>query len=111
MTYINVAPLQDVVDYAYWTDRHGINNTYFTGNKMMGFFLDKNLFSGSNFGYHVCDCHYEDEGCMEEVDKDTTCNCDANLPIPLHDTGVITNMTALPVTKLYFGGLFFSLKI
>merc|ERR1719204_1891409 len=39
-----------------------------------------------------------------------TCNCDANLPIPSTDTGTITNMTALPVKKLFFGGLSYELE-
>ena len=68
------------------------------------------LFKGSNYGFHVCDCHYESEGCVEEETKSNRCNCDANLPIPLRDTGVITNSTALPVQKLFFGGLNFDLQ-
>ena len=68
------------------------------------------LFKGSNYGFHVCDCHYESEGCVEEETKSNRCNCDANLPIPLTDTGVITNSTALPVQKLFFGGLNFDLQ-
>ena len=39
------------------------------------------------------------------------CNCDANLPVPLTDTGIITNSTALPVQKLYFGGLNFDIQL
>ena len=65
----------------------------------------KTNFLGSNYGYHVCDCHYEDEGCIEEATRGNTCNCDAGLPVALSDTGVITNMTALPVSNLYFGKL------
>ena len=56
---------------------------------------------------------------MEEDIKKNTCNCDANLPVPTSDAGkmhknkkkikkipgTITNMTALPVMKLFFGGL------
>ena len=37
------------IDYAWWTDCHGEQNIYFTGE---------------NKGYHVCDCHYEDKGCF-----------------------------------------------
>ena len=40
---------------------------------------------------------------MDQESRGTRCNCDANLPIPLSDTGLLTNMTALPVAKLYFG--------
>ena len=42
---------------------------------------------GSNHGFHVCDCHNEAEGCLEEETMGNTCNCDANLPIPSTDTG------------------------
>ena len=42
--------------------------------------------------------------------KGNRCNCDANLPAPLSDTGLLTNMTALPVTKLNFGGLTFDIQ-
>merc|ERR1719264_1958602 len=91
-----LAPLTDEdVNYAFWEDRQGETNVYYTG---------------SNYGIHVCDCHYEAEGCMEEETKHNTCNCDANLPIPSTDTGTITNMTALPVMKLFFGGLNYELQ-
>ena len=42
--------------------------------------------------------------------KNNRCNCDANLPIPLTDSGTITNMTALPVIKLFFGGLSYEME-
>ena len=61
--------------------------------------------SGSNFGTHVCDCHYEEAGCAEEQIYENTCNCDANLPVEMTDTGTITNTSALPIVTLYFGGL------
>ena len=33
MYILNSAPLEaEGVDYAFWVDRHGLNNTYFTGN-------------------------------------------------------------------------------
>jgi len=91
-----LAPLTaEDVDYAFWEDRQGETNVYYTG---------------SNYGFHVCDCHYEADGCIEEDTKHNTCNCDANLPIPSKDTGTITNMTALPVMKLFFGGLNYELQ-
>ena len=40
-----------------------------------------------------------------------TCNCDANLPIAQTDTGTITNSSALPVVKLFFGGLDYELQL
>merc|ERR1711934_1064177 len=91
-----LAPLTDEdVNYAFWEDRQGETNVYYTG---------------SDYGIHVCDCHNEDGGCIEEETKHNTCNCDANLPIPSTDTGTITNMTALPVMKLFFGGLNYELQ-
>ena len=65
---------------------------------------------GSNYGSHVCDCHYEADGCIDEETKHNTCNCDANLPIALTDTGTITNTSALPVVKLFFGGLTYDMQ-
>ena len=65
---------------------------------------------GSNYGFHVCDCHYETEGCIEEETRYNTCNCDANLPITQTDTGIITNTSALPVVKLFFGGMNYELQ-
>jgi len=91
-----LAPLTaEDVNYAFWEDRQGETNAYYTG---------------SNYGFHGCDCHYEADGCIEEETKHNTCNCDANLPIPFTDTGTITNMTALPVMKLFFGGLNYELQ-
>ena len=65
---------------------------------------------GSNYGSHVCDCHYEAGGCIEEETKQNTCNCDANLPVALTDSGTITNSSALPMVKLYFGGLTYEIQ-
>jgi len=91
-----LAPLMDEsINYAFWEDRHGEKNIYYTG---------------SNYGEHVCDCHYTEEGCMEEETKHNKCNCDANLPIPASDTGTITNVTALPVKKMFFGGMTYELQ-
>lgn len=91
-----LAPLQDEdIDFAFWTDRHGEQNIYFTG---------------SNKGFHSCDCQFTEEGCFEHESRDNTCNCDANLPTPLSDTGIITNTSALPVTKLAFGGLTYEIQ-
>ena len=58
----------------------------------------------------MCDCHYEADGCIDEETKHNTCNCDANLPIALTDTGTITNTSALPVASLFFGGLDYDLQ-
>jgi len=91
-----LAPLTiDDVNYAFWEDRQGEINTYYTG---------------SNYGTHVCDCHYEPEGCIDEQTRGNTCNCDVHLPVPSTDTGTITNTTALPVMTLFFGGLDYDLQ-
>ena len=58
----------------------------------------------------MCDCHYEAGGCIEEETKQNTCNCDANLPVALTDSGTITNSSALPMVKLYFGGLTYEIQ-
>lgn len=47
---------------------------------------------------------------MDEETEGNTCNCDANLPIPSFDEGTITNITALPITKMSFGGLSYDLQ-
>jgi len=91
-----LAPFHDSgVDYVFWEDRHGGKNTYFTG---------------SNSGYHVCDCHYHADGCHEEHTMHNRCNCDARIPAPESDSGTITNSTALPIMKLYFGGLNYGIQ-
>ena len=68
------------------------------------------IVAGGTYGEHVCDCHYEAGGCVEEDTRHNTCNCDANLPAELSDTGTITNTSALPVAKLFFGGLDYDLQ-
>ena len=57
---------------------------FFTGERPLAKLVK---FTGSNYGTHVCDCHYEPDGCMEEETMHNTCNCDAKLPIDLNDTG------------------------
>ena len=44
-------------------------------------------FLGSHNGNHSCDCHFTEDGCAEEALQSNTCNCDANLPVQLKDTG------------------------
>jgi len=86
-----LAPLRaDDIDFAFWIDRHGEKNVYFTG---------------ANKGFHSCDCNFSDEGCFEQDTRGNRCNCDANQPAPLIDTGTLSDMTALPVMKLAFGGV------
>ena len=57
-------------------------------------------YSGSNYGNHVCDCHYEAAGCIEEDTLQNTCNCDSKLPVELSDSGTITD----------FGGLTYDIQ-
>ena len=110
-----LAPLRNEgVDFVYWEDRHGNKNNYFTGNTKHGKIelqsSNKVINSGSNYGSHVCDCHYQAGGCIEEETIQNTCNCDANLPVALTDSGTITNSSALPMVKLYFGGLNYEIQ-
>jgi hypothetical protein len=42
---------------------------------------------------------------IENDMKNNTCNCDADRPNLESDSGTITNSSALPITKLYFGGI------
>ena len=91
-----LAPLTDEdVNYAFWEDRQGETNVYYTGLILRSILLKRfhfHIFSGSNYGFHVCDCHFEAESCMEEETKHNTCNCDANLPIPSTDTGELEHL-------------------
>ena len=83
--------LQDEgINYGYWLDKNGEDQVYFTG---------------SNYGNHVCSCHFSEEGCIDESSLGNTCNCDSKAPTPLFDEGYIDNSTALPITELRFGGL------
>ena len=82
-----LAPLTaEDVNYGFWEDRQGEPNIYYTGKFSLEI-QNKYELSGSNYGTHVCDCHYEAGGCMEEETMHNTCNCDAKLPIPTTDTG------------------------
>ena len=85
------APLRTAgQDYGYWTGRDGEENVYFTRD-------DASL--------HACDCHFTKDGCKL---KTTSCNCDSSFPVPLLDTGLISNMSALPIISIAFGGLQFA---
>merc|ERR1712150_146004 len=66
---------------------------------------DQIYFTGSNYGNHVCSCHFSDDGCIDEATLSNTCNCDSKAPRALFDEGYINNSTALPITELRFGGL------
>ena len=90
-----LAPLRlEDVDRAFWIGRDGQKNVYFTG---------------SDSSTHACDCYYGD-GCRDQELYENSCNCDANVPTPLLDTGVITNSSALPVMTIAFGGLEYEIQ-
>merc|ERR1719419_1373249 len=90
-----MAPLRnEMLDFAFWRGPDGVKNVYFTGN------LSK----------HVCDCYFSEEGCADHDLLDTACNCDSNIPVPLQDTGIITNMQSLPIMSISFGGLSYNIQ-
>jgi len=91
-----LAPLRNQdVDYAYWIGLDGKTNTYFTG---------------SDSSVHSCDCYYTEEGCEAHDVLDTACNCDANVPAPLVDTGILTKSSSLPILSVAFGGLSYEIQ-
>ena len=72
-----------------WVNRNGGNETYFTG---------------SNHGTHICDCGVKKE--CSDTEHNNVCNCDAaELPIGQVDSGVITDMSALPIIGFNYGDL------
>ena len=72
-----------------WVNRNNGNETYFTG---------------ANSGTHICECGLT-ETCSDS-EHQNTCNCDASeLPIEQFDAGILTDMTALPVTGFNYGDL------
>ena len=87
------SPLVDEgINYGYWMDKNGKTQIYWTG---------------SNYGQHVCSCHFSEEGCAQEETLHNTCNCDSKGLSELSDVGTITNSSALPITELRFGGLLY----
>ena len=87
------SPLVDEgINYGYWMDKNGETQIYWTG---------------SNYGQHVCSCHFSEEGCAQEETLHNTCNCDSKGLSELSDVGTITNSSALPITELRFGGLLY----
>lgn len=84
-----LAPLlYNEVEIATWTDRHGEDQVYF---------------DGENYGSHLCSC-YSDLSCSGQPIFNTTCNCDNSGHAEwLEDSGVITNMTALPISAFNYG--------
>ena len=72
-----------------WVNRNNGNETYFTG---------------ANTGTHICECGVT-ESCSDS-EHQNTCNCDAaELPIEQFDSGILTDMSALPVIGFNYGDL------
>ncbi|EFX79914.1 hypothetical protein DAPPUDRAFT_224885 [Daphnia pulex] len=69
---------------SWWNDQNG-NPKYF--------------WSGGNTDNHICQCGI-DGNCVEST---MMCNCDSTAPVQLVDSGVITDKTVLPITRLNFG--------
>ena len=91
-----LAPLRkQEIDYAYWIGLDGKKNGHFTG---------------SDSSVHSCDCYYAEEGCEAHDVLNTTCNCDANVPKPLFDTGILSKPSSLPILSVAFGGLSFEIQ-
>ena len=80
------APLEfNGVAQSWWTDRNGERHADFTGGKADG--------------PSRCQCGLEGN-CL---DQGLSCNCNAVSPLPTSDTGLVTDKTLLPVTRLNFG--------
>nr|CAH0105711.1 unnamed protein product [Daphnia galeata] len=81
----NYAPLEfNGVTYSWWNDKEGNAKFFWTG---------------SDSSVHTCQCGI-DGNC---IDPNAKCNCDATLPIPQVDSGVITDKEILPISRLNFG--------
>ena len=72
---------------AWWTGSNNVVNYYWDGQHQPT--------------EHVCACDAAGD-CADEV---VTCNCDVSAPEWMSDKGILTDMTALPVKELSFGGL------
>ncbi len=85
------APLlqEGEVNFGWWSGRDGVKSYYWDG----AYAPDE----------HICACGV-DGSCIGDVHK---CNCDSSAPEWLSDVGTLTNMSALPVKELRFGGLLF----
>ncbi len=73
----------------WWKGSNGVRNYYW---------------NGKHSAYdHMCAC----EAAGNCMNKGVKCNCDSGAPEWLSDEGVLTDVAALPVTELSFGGLEF----
>ena len=77
-----------MTDYSSWEGRHGVINTYWSGNR-----------NASDTG---CQCSI-DGNCKKTQSTDPICNCDT-IGTDLIDDGILTNKDTLPVKSLRYGG-------
>jgi len=72
-----------------WLDKDGNEQVYFDGN---------------NEGLHTCSCGAYNN--CSDTEHGLLCNCDAaQIPLVQEDSGVITNVDALPITGFRYGDL------
>jgi len=76
-----------LTDFAYWTDRNGIDQEYWNGDK--------------STGEQGCIC-YETDSCDDFHHKDNLCNCDDRDTVNI-DEGILTSKDQLPVMRLNYG--------
>jgi len=67
-------------------------------------------FDGANHGTHMCQCSLNDS--CSDSSHGAVCNCDANfIPELQSDNGLITDMSALPITAFVYGDLIYESQI
>ena len=76
----------------------------YTNTKSVGSWLNRDgkeesYFSGSHHGHHICSCGLN-RTCSSHR---SVCNCDTGKPELQTDFGIITNMSALPITGFKYG--------
>ncbi len=79
---------------------------------MIGLYLLGNqqyFFNGNHVGEHVCSCA-EDNSCLGNGGSPNDCNCDANQPDWVQDSGEITAKDFLPITGFAYGPLEFDIE-
>jgi len=75
----------------FWQDKMGDKQIYYVG---------------ANYNNHICSCGLDDS--CSESEHGLVCNCDAaQIPTTQRDSGLITNMTALPIKGFIYGEMAF----
>jgi len=78
-----------------WINRDGGQETYYVGE---------------NHGSHLCSCALNNS-CSDSA-RGEKCNCDANyIPEVQEDSGMITDMSALPISAFWYGDLIYDSQI